>query len=486
MELKALLQNISPQKVVGARALEITGLALDSRRVTSGGLFAALPGTQVDGHQFIGQAIEKGAVAVLLEKDPPEAAAGVTYIQVGNSAAALARIADVFYGQPSRKLQLVGITGTNGKTTTATLLYETFSNLGYKTGLLSTIVNRIGRQDVPATHTTPDMIQVQALLRDMVDAGCDYAFMEVSSHALVQHRADGLYFAGGVFTNISHDHLDYHGSFANYIQAKKRLFDLLPGTAFALVNADDRRSGIMVQNTKAKVYRFALQNLADFRARVLESSLLGLQLELDGQVVFSRLIGHFNAYNLLTAYSVGRLLDQDAAALMTVLSGLRAAEGRFDCVVKPGDRTVGIVDYAHTPDALEQVLATIGDLREARQKVITVVGCGGDRDKRKRPLMARAAVTGSDQVILTSDNPRTEDPLTIIEDMKAGLSPEQARITLTIPDRREAIRAACRMADGGHILLVAGKGHEKYQEINGQRLPFDDKEILKAEFFHLT
>lgn len=484
MRLDQLIKAIAPLNEVGAATIDITDICFDSRKVSPGSLFVAVRGTQVDGHSFLAQAQQKGARAIVFEDWPAEAPTdGVVPIQVADSAAALGLLADQFYGQPSRALRLIGVTGTNGKTTTVTLMYELFSALGYKCGLLSTVHNRIGKRALEATHTTPDAVQAHALLAEMVEAGCDYAFMEVSSHAVHQKRISGLEFAVAVFTNITHDHLDYHGTFANYLAAKKAFFDGLSPAAYALVNADDRRANVMVQNTRAQIRRFSLQRMADFKGKVLDNSLHGLHLEIDGTEVYTRLIGAFNASNLLAAYGVARLLGQEPMEVLQGLSALKAAEGRFDAVQSPHKGITGIVDYAHTPDALEKVLETLQQVRSGEEQILTVVGCGGDRDREKRPKMAAAAVRLSDQVILTSDNPRTEEPLSIIRDMEAGIPAEKRNQVLAIADRREAIRTACRLAKKGDVVLVAGKGHEKYQEINGVKHPFDDKEVLNEELF---
>ncbi len=412
---------------------------------------------------------------------PEEIKEGVTYIQVADSAEAYGQIASNFYDRPSEKLKLVGITGTNGKTTTATLLYDLFTALGYKVGLISTIDYRIFDKSIPATHTTPDAGSIHLLIHKMVEAECDYAFMEVSSHAVSQRRIAGLQFAGGVFTNISHDHLDYHKTFKAYIEAKKLFFDNLPKTAFALANTDDKRGEVMLQNTRAKRLTFGLRKPADFKAKILDNSLTGLQLELDGEEFHARLIGEFNAYNLLGAYSVATLLGQEKQEVLQALSGLRAAEGRFDYIVNPERNIIGIVDYAHTPDALEKVLSTIHQLRKGGGKIITVVGCGGDRDRAKRPIMAQVACDNSDQTILTSDNPRSEDPAAILAEMEVGIPAYAAQRTLSISDRKQAIKTACALAQPGDVILIAGKGHEKYQEIKGVKHHFDDKEILNYE-----
>jgi len=403
---------------------------------------------------------------------------GITYVRVKNSAAALGIIAANFYDNPSNELKLVGITGTNGKTTTATLLHELFMQLGYQVGLLSTVVNKIGNEAIPSTHTTPNAVELNKLLRKMVEAGCDYCFMEVSSHAIHQHRVTGVAFSGAVFTNITHDHLDYHKTFDEYIKAKKMFFDMLPENAFALVNKDDKNGMVMLQNTKAKPYTFALKSAADFTARILESGFSGMMLHIDKNEVWTKLIGGFNVYNLLSIYAVAVLLEQDKLNTLTAISNLNAVEGRFQ-YIKSQDNISGIVDYAHTPDALKNVLGTISEIRTNNETVITVVGCGGDRDKAKRPLMAQIACEYSNKVILTSDNPRTENPEHIINDMKAGVEPQHYKKVLSITNREEAIKTACMLAESNDIILVAGKGHEKYQEINGEKFPFDDLEILK-------
>ncbi|RME12281.1 MAG: UDP-N-acetylmuramoyl-L-alanyl-D-glutamate--2,6-diaminopimelate ligase [Bacteroidetes bacterium] len=481
-QLKDILGHIEVTEVVGSEDVEINSLVLDSRQAGPGSLFAAISGTQTDGHKFIDKAIENGATVVLCEHLPKEMknAEGVTFIVVEDSARAFGLAASAFYDFPSEKLRLVGITGTNGKTTTATLLHQLFTGLGYKAGLISTVENRVAQRVIPATHTTPDAASINLLIHQMVEAGCDYVFMEVSSHAVVQQRIAGLTFAGGVFTNITHEHLDYHKTFKAYIAAKKKFFDDLPETAFALVNIDDKHGQVMVQNTRATVKTLALRRPADFKARILDNSLEGLHLDLDGVELHARLIGAFNAYNLLTAYAVAMLLGQEKEEVLPVLSNLRGAEGRFEKVKNQETGVLGIVDYAHTPDALEKVLSTIHQLNKGKGKVITVVGAGGDRDRSKRPLMAKVAANYSDTVILTSDNPRSEEPEAIIEEMKAGLPPV-AKTVLSIVNRREAIKTAAALAGKGDIILVAGKGHEKYQEIKGVKTPFDDvRELTEA------
>lgn len=481
MLLENILKHLSLKEVTGQQDREISRIDFDSRKVIQDGVFVAVRGTQVDGHQFIEKAIDHGAAAIVAEELPKERKEEVTYIAVADSALALGWMAANWYGHPSGQLKLVGVTGTNGKTTIATLLYDLMTDLGFKVGLISTIHNRIGSNIMPSTHTTPDPMSIQALLAEMVAEGCDYAFMEVSSHAADQRRIDGLQFAGGIFTNITHDHLDYHKTFQAYINAKKRFFDILPKTAFALVNADDKRGEVMLQNTGAKPYRYSLHTLADFRAKVLDSSIEGLHLEIDGYEVYARLIGEFNAYNLVAVYGAAVLLGFPPEEVLTTLSNLRAAEGRFDYVVDTQRQLTGIVDYAHTPDALEKVLDAIRRLKRNNSRIITVVGCGGDRDKTKRPEMARVSCELSDLVIFTSDNPRFEVPEAILADMEAGVPENAQQRTLTLVDRKTAIQTACRMARNGDIILVAGKGHEKYQEIQGVRRPFDDKEILFHE-----
>jgi len=477
--LTDILENILRSETVGEKNPDIRQITFDSRKIVEGSLFVAVRGTLTDGHRYIQKAIEKGAKAVVCEELPKHLTKGVAYIKVKDSKEALGRIAANFYGHPSKKLKLVGITGTNGKTTTATLLHELFLEFGYKVGLLSTIENKIGKTGIPASLTTPDSIAVNLLILEMVEAGCDFAFMEVSSHAIHQRRIAGLHFEGGVFTNISHDHLDYHKTFKAYVNAKKAFFDNLPKAAFALTNIDDKRGAVMLQNTTAKPYRYSLRKLADFKAKMLENTLSGLHLELEGKDFHTRLIGEFNAYNLLAAYATAVLLGQEKVEVLTALSRLKAAEGRFDYLVDEVRNITAIVDFAHTPDALEKVLHTIKALRQTNQRIITLVGCGGDRDKAKRPTMAKIACDYSSQVILTSDNPRTEDPDAIIADMEIGIPPDAAQKVLSITSREQAIKTACRLARNGDIILVAGKGHEKYQEIQGVKHPFDDKEVLK-------
>ncbi|MGI4832787.1 MAG: UDP-N-acetylmuramoyl-L-alanyl-D-glutamate--2,6-diaminopimelate ligase [Janthinobacterium lividum] len=480
LPLFSLLTDVNVLAQHGSADVPVAGLTLDSRQAGPGILFCALRGTAVDGHNFMEQAVALGATVVLCEELPAVLNPTATYVQVPDSAAALGPVASSFYGHPSRQLQLVGITGTNGKTTCATLLHKLLRELGYHCGLLSTVQNQIDEQVIPSTHTTPDAIQLNELLARMVAAGCTHACMEVSSHAVAQHRIGGLRFAGGVFTNLTHDHLDYHGTLANYRDAKKGFFDALPRTAFALTNADDRNGAVMLQNTAARRASYSLRSAADFRARLVDNSLAGLLLELDGQEVHFRLIGVFNAYNLLAVYGAAVLLGEEATETLTILSGLTTAPGRFEPVTVPGQAIIGLVDYAHTPDALENVLQSLLQTRRPGQRIITVVGCGGNRDATKRPIMARLAAQLSDQVILTADNPREEDPLEILRQMQTGLAPPADAHTQTIADRRLAIRAAVALARPGDLVLLAGKGHETYQEIKGVKTHFDDKEELRA------
>lgn len=472
-----ILYRAGIEEVVGSTNVAIENICIDSRLAKKFSLFIAVKGTQMDGHEYISQAVGQGSLAIICEVLPEKLVKDVNYIQVKNSRYAAGVIAANFYGNPSDNLKLIGITGTNGKTTCATLLYELFIALGYKVGLLSTVRNLINGTEVEATHTTPDPISLNQLLADMLEAGCSHCFMEVSSHALDQHRVAGLIFTGAIFTNITHDHLDYHGTFDHYIRSKKMLFDQLPKDAFALINLDDRNGEVMVQNSKAKLITYGLKSMADRKAKILENNLTGLILNIDGQEVITRLIGSFNAYNILCVYGAAIELKEEKLQVLTTLSNLHSPEGRFQ-FVKTENNILGIVDYAHTPDALENVLSTIHELRTGNEKLITLIGCGGDRDKTKRPEMARIAAEGSDKVILTSDNPRSEDPQQILEDMKAGLDPVTRRKTVSILDRAEAIRTACMLAQPDDIILVAGKGHEKYQEIKGEKHPFDDLKVL--------
>ena len=480
MKLNEVLKNIHPIKIVGDAEVEITGVNIDSRRIKAGHLFIAMKGTQVDGHQFIGKAIELGAKSILCE-DLPEPVTGVTYVQVASTEDAAGKVATLFYGDPSRKLKLVGVTGTNGKTTIATLLYNMFRKFGHKVGLLSTVCNYVDDQPIPADHTTPDPIELNELLAKMVEAGCEYAFMECSSHAIHQKRIGGLKFAGGLFTNLTRDHLDYHKTFENYRNAKKAFFDGLPKDAFAITNADDKNGMVMVQNTKATVKTYSTRTLADFRARILECHFEGMYLEIDGREVGVQFIGKFNVSNILAVYGAAVMLGKKPEDILLVLSTLHSVSGRLEPIRSPEGFTA-IVDYAHTPDALANVLNAIHEVLDGKGHVITVCGAGGNRDKGKRPLMAQEAVRQSDRVIITSDNPRFEEPQAIINDMLAGLNDQQLRKVISIVDRKEAIRTACMMAKRGDVVLVAGKGHEDYQEIKGVKHHFDDKEVLHDIF----
>ncbi len=476
--LRDILYKAGTQAVNGTTDLEVTAVVLDSRQVEAGCVFVAVRGTQTDGHTYIDKAIAGGALAIVCEAIPVTLVPGITYVTVADASIALAWMACHFYGNPSQEVQLVGITGTNGKTTTVNLLFQLFSSLGYRCGLLSTVENRIGDKVVPATHTTPDAVAINRLLAEMRDAGCTHVFMEVSSHAAHQNRIEGLQYAAALFSNITHDHLDYHGTFDAYIKAKKSFFDRLPATCCAIVNKDDRHGMVMVQNTRAKIKTFALQADADFRARLIEKSFDGLHMQLDGADFHSALIGSFNASNLLAAYATAICLGEDKLTVLTALSAVQAPSGRFDYVQL--HQITGIVDYAHTPDALKNVLGTIRDIRKGSERIITVVGCGGDRDRTKRPLMAAIAVDQSDKVILTSDNPRSESPEAILDEMAKGVELGQKHRVLRITDRQEAIRTAVSLAQPGDIILVAGKGHETYQEIMGVKHPFDDKLILRS------
>jgi len=480
--LRDILINISPIQTLGDMAAAVSSLCIDSRKVAGGSAFIAVRGTLSDGHTFIAKAIELGAAVIVCETMPETLKDGIVYVQVKDSAEAAGLIADAFYGFPSQQLKVVGITGTNGKTTTATLLYKLFEALGHKCGLLSTVQNHIHNKIETATHTTPDSISIHAMLSRMVDAGCTYAFMEVSSHAIHQHRIAGIRFAGGVFTNITHDHLDYHKTFDEYIRVKKLFFDNLPAGTFALTNADDKRGMVMLQNTKAEKCTYSLRVPATIKGKVLENNLTGLVMVIDGIEAHFRMIGTFNAYNLLAVYGTAKSLGADKMEVLAILSGLQGAAGRFETYMSPKDKILGIVDYAHSPDALINVLATINQLRTDGQQLITVIGCGGDRDKTKRPIMAQVACEHSDKAILTADNPRSEDPEVILNEMEAGLTAPQKRKSLRITDRREAIKVACTLANGGDIVLVAGKGHETYQEIKGIRHHFDDREELTEAF----
>lgn len=482
--LKDILYGVSLLKVIGSTESEVDAICFDSRKAAPGVLFVAIRGTESDGHAFIEKAIDLGASAILCEELPSQLRENVSYFLVENSAKALGIIASNFYDNPSAKLKLVGVTGTNGKTTIATLLFQLFRDLGYKTGLLSTVQNQINDLIIPATHTTPDPVALNQLLHDMVESGCDYCFMEVSSHAVAQSRTEGLEFTGGIFTNLTHDHLDFHKTFDSYLKAKKGFFDNLNNKAFALTNVDDKNGMVMLQNTRAHKKTYGLKNIADFKAKIVENHFSGLLLNIENEEVWFKMVGSFNAYNLLAVYSAALLLEQDRLKVLTSLSRLSGAEGRFDYMISPSG-IIGIVDYAHTPDAVQNVLSTIQDIRKGTEQVITVIGCGGDRDKTKRPVMAQVACDWSDKVILTSDNPRTEVPEQIIREMESGVMPQNKRKALSITDRKEAIRTACHLAKPGDIIVVAGKGHEKYQDIGGIKLPFDDKKIL-TEFLNLV
>jgi UDP-N-acetylmuramoyl-L-alanyl-D-glutamate--2,6-diaminopimelate ligase len=482
--LQDILFRVNIRSVQGATGIEINDLQIDSRKVSSGSAFIAIKGSSADGHQFIDTAVKNGAKAIICETLPSEKSKEVTYVQVENTAAAAGYMAHNYYGQPSEKIKLVGVTGTNGKTTIATLLYKLFSQLGYTCGLLSTVQNHIGDKIVEATHTTPDAISLNALLKEMVDAGCTHVFMETSSHAIHQHRITGLHFSGGLFSNITHDHLDYHKTFEEYIRVKKSFFDSLPSTSFAVSNADDKRGTVMLQNTNAAKFYYSLKTMADFKGKILENGLTGLVMTINEQEVHFRLIGEFNAYNLLAVYGAAICLGEDKNEVLLYLSAMTGAEGRFEYYVSNKERVIGIVDYAHTPDALINVLITIQKLRKGHEQVITVVGCGGDRDKTKRPVMGEAACEYSTKVIFTSDNPRSEDPLEILKDMETGLNSAAKRKYISIADRKEAIKTAVSLSKPEDIILVAGKGHEKYQDIKGVKYPFDDKQVL-LEMFEL-
>ena len=478
MILRELTADITPLSISGNMDIDISGIAIDSRKVQKGYLFIAMKGTQVDGHQYIGKAIELGATAILAEEEPTTKTEGVTYIIVASTENVVGNVATTFYGKPSEHLRLVGVTGTNGKTTIATLLYNMFRKMGHKVGLLSTVCNYIEDEAVPASHTTPDPIELNSLLARMVDAGCEYAFMECSSHAIHQKRIGGLKFAGGIFTNLTRDHLDYHKTFQNYRDAKKAFFDALPKDAFAVVNADDKNGMVMVQNTKAVVKTYSTRAMADFKARILECHFGGMYLEIDSREVGVQFIGKFNVSNLLAVYGAAVMLGKEPEDILVVMSTLKSVNGRLDPIQSPEGWTA-IVDYAHTPDALENVLNAIHEVLSGNGKVITVCGAGGNRDKGKRPLMAQEAVRQSDKVVITSDNPRFEEPQDIINDMIAGLDKEQMKKVVCIADRREAIRTASMMAGKGDVILIAGKGHEDYQEIKGVKHHFDDHEVVR-------
>ena len=481
MKLNELLSKVKSADITGDADVDIMGVDIDSRRVKPGHLFVAVRGTQVDGHSFIPKAIEQGAVAVLCEDMPEERREGVTYVKVSSTEAAVGPVATMFYGDPSTKLKLVGVTGTNGKTTIATLLYNMFRKFGHRCGLLSTVCNYIEDEAIPADHTTPDPIELNRLLACMVEAGCEYAFMECSSHAIAQQRIGGLKFAGGLFTNLTRDHLDYHKTFENYRDAKKAFFDSLPKTAFAITNADDKNGMVMVQNTKATVKTYSTRSLADFKAKIIECHFEGMYLDIDGREVGVQFIGKFNVSNLLAVYGAAVMLGKATEDILLIMSTLRSVSGRLE-PIRSKDGITAIVDYAHTPDALENVLNAIHEVLDGKGKVITVCGAGGNRDKGKRPLMAQEAVKQSDRVIITSDNPRFEEPQDIINDMLAGLNAQQMKKVISIADRREAIRTAAMMAEKGDVILIAGKGHEDYQEIKGVKHHFDDREEVRKIF----
>lgn len=482
LQLKDILIGVETLQVVGDASVEINALQIDSRKVVKGDVFFAIRGTQTDGHNYISKAIELGAATVVVEELPENIDTHVVYVMVKDSAAVAGVMANSFYGAPSHQLKLIGVTGTNGKTTVATLLYKLFEELGYKCGLISTVQNLIHDKAESATHTTPDPISVHALLARMVEAGCTHAFMEVSSHAVHQQRIAGVQFVGGVFTNITHDHLDYHKTFDEYIRVKKKFFDDLPKDAFALTNADDKRGMVMLQNTKAEKHSYSLRVPATVKGKVLENNLTGLVMTVNEHEAYFRMIGTFNAYNLMAVYGAATLMGENGTEVLSVLSDLHGAPGRFETFMSEKDKVIGIVDYAHTPDALLNVLATINQINQRVQHVITVVGCGGDRDRAKRPLMAEVACEHSDKIILTSDNPRSEDPEEILNEMEAGLSMAHKRKVLRITDRKEAIKTACALAQPDDIVLIAGKGHETYQEIKGVRHHFDDREVLVETF----
>jgi UDP-N-acetylmuramoyl-L-alanyl-D-glutamate--2,6-diaminopimelate ligase len=479
MILQEILYKVAIRSVHGRLDVDVKDLQLDSRKVTKGSAFIAVKGTHTDGHQFIESVTAAFPAAIICEQMPAILEDNISYIQVENSAVASGLLAHNFFGQPSEKLKLVGVTGTNGKTTIATLLYKLFTSLGYTSGMLSTVENRIGNKILPATHTTPDPISLNQLLHEMLTADCTHVFMETSSHAIHQHRIEGLYYTGGIFSNITHDHLDYHKTFDEYIRVKKLFFDGLSSAAFALTNADDKRGEVMVQNTMAAKYTYGLKTATDFKGKILENNLTGLVMLVNDQEVHFRLIGEFNAYNLLAVFGAAVCLGEEKSEILRNLSVLSGAEGRFDYIISPKEKIVAIVDYAHTPDALENVLSTIRKLRRNEERIITVVGCGGDRDKTKRPIMGEVACKLSDKVVFTSDNPRSEDAGTILKDMEAGLNTAARRKFISIIDRREAIKTAVSLSKPADIVLVAGKGHEKYQEIKGVKKPFDDKAVLR-------
>jgi len=485
VELRDVLYKVPIRTVAGSTEVEVKDIQVDSRKIGTGSLFIAIRGSAADGHEYIAHAIEKGAGVIICEQLPASLKQEVVYVETGNSAEAAGILSHNFFGRPSERMKLVGVTGTNGKTTIATLLYKLFTSLGNTCGLISTVENYIGEKVLPATHTTPDAVNLNALLRQMADEKCDHVFMEVSSHAIHQHRITGLQFAGGIFSNITHDHLDYHNTFDEYIRVKKSFFDQLPSSAFALSNADDKRGTVMLQNTLARKYYYSLKTMTEFKGKILENNLTGLVMNVNEVEVHFRLIGEFNAYNLMAVIGAANCLGYDYERILTSLSSLTGAEGRFDYMVSAKEKIIAIVDYAHTPDALVNVLATIKKLKKGFEQVITVVGCGGDRDKTKRPVMAEVSAEHSDTLVLTSDNPRGEDPAMIIRDMEAGIPPALKRKCISITDRKEAIKTAITIAKPEDIVLIAGKGHEKYQEIKGVKHHFDDKEVVKELFKEL-
>ena len=483
--LNDILKDVSVVKITGSTVVTIDAIQIDSRAIQTGDAFIAVRGTVTDGPKYINSCIDKGARVIICEILPDELDQTVTYVQVANSAKALGQIASNFYGRPSSMLKVIGVTGTNGKTSTVTLLYRLFRALGHNAGLLSTVENQINGEVIPSTHTTPDAIHLNQLMKQMVDSNCEYCFMEASSHAIDQSRIDAITFTGAIFTNISHDHLDYHKTFDNYLKAKKRFFDELPSEAFALTNIDDRNGMVMLQNTKAHKYTYALKSPADFKAKIIDNNVRGLHIEINGSDMFTRLIGEFNAYNILAVYACATQLGVDKLECLTHLSALAPPDGRFDQIVSKNENITGIIDYAHTPDALKNVLHTINSIRKGNETLISIVGCGGDRDATKRPLMAQVAAHLSDKCILTSDNPRSEDPNEILSQMNEGVTITDCKKVVSITDRKEAIRTACMMAGKGDIILLAGKGHEKYQEIKGVKYDFDDKTILRETFLEL-
>lgn len=477
ISLQNILYRTGATQIIGSHNKMISSIAFDSRLLEKNSMFIAIKGTQVDGNNYIDIAIKKGATAIVCEQLPSQILPQITYIAVENSAKALGYIASNFYNNPSSKLTVVGITGTNGKTTIATLLFNLFTDLGYKTGLLSTINNQINNNVIKTTHTTPDAITINKLLNSMVDDGCQYVFMEVSSHAIVQHRIAGITFAGGVFTNITHDHLDYHNTFKEYIKAKKQFFDQLPSKSFAITNIDDKNGNVMLQNTNAKKYTYAIKSMANYKGKIIENGFEGMMMNINGSDIYTLLSGKFNAYNILAVYATAKQLSQNNDEILVAISKLKGAEGRFN-IVRSANNITAIIDYAHTPDALENVLNTINSIRTHNEQLITVVGAGGNRDSSKRPLMAKIVSLLSNRAILTSDNPRNEDPADILQDMRKGIDPVKKRTTMVIQDRNEAIITAYNIARSGDIILIAGKGHEKYQEIKGVKHPFDDKKII--------